>query len=94
MRVAFRRQTEVAEILRGVARLLHRAQHQERDRLFFGLALDPFDQPLKMVRTQVVDRRGKAVAEPSNELLELGHLEDVGFFVHTIERRHLVGFQI
>src|SRR4030095_16562773 len=59
MRVAFLRQTEVAEILRGVARLLHRAEHQERDRLFFGLALDPFDQLLKMVRTQVVDRRGE-----------------------------------
>ena len=38
VRVAVGRQAEVAEVRRVVARLLHRPQHQEGDRLFFRLA--------------------------------------------------------
>ena len=90
VRVAGRREAEVAQVFRRVARLLHRPQHQHRDRLFFGLSVDLLEQLLEMARPQRVGRSGQAVAEPRNEFLELRDLEDVGLFVDAVERRRLL----
>ncbi len=50
VRVARSRKPEVPEVLRRVSRLLHRLEHQERDGLFLGLALNLLDQLLEMPR--------------------------------------------
>ena len=39
-------------------------------------------------------RRAEAVAEPGDELLELGDLEDVRLFVNAVERRRLLRLEI
>src|SRR6185436_17850994 len=77
VRVTRRRKAEVAEVLRRVARLLHRAQHEERNRLLFGLAVNPLDELLEVARTQRTGGRREAVAEAGDELLELGDFQDV-----------------
>src|SRR5712691_10340062 len=69
VRIARRRQTEVTQVLRRVSRLLHRAQHQERNGLLFRFAVDALDQLLKMPGPQGVRGRREAVAESGNELL-------------------------
>ena len=53
MRVGLGRQTEVAEVRRVVPRLLHRPQHQERDRLLFRLAANLLDEPLEVARLEL-----------------------------------------
>ena len=82
------------EVLRRVARLLHRPQHQERDRLLFGLAVDPLEQLLEVPRPQRGQRRAEAVAEAGDELLELGDLEDVRLLVDAVERRRLLRLEV
>ena len=78
----------------GVARLLHRPQHQERDRLLFRLAVDLLDQLLEVPRLDGVGRRGEAVAERRDELLELLDLERIGRLVDAVERRHVVVVEV
>ena len=50
VRVAVGREAEVPEVLRVVARLLHRPQHQERDRLLLRRAAHPLDELLEVAR--------------------------------------------
>jgi hypothetical protein len=52
MRVARRGEAEVAQVLWCVARLLHRAKHQKRDRLLFGFAFDALQELLEMSRAE------------------------------------------
>ncbi len=63
MRVAGRGQAEVSEVVGGISRLLHRSQHEKRDRLFFRFALDALDQFLEVTRPKRRHRRSEAVAE-------------------------------
>src|SRR2546427_765583 len=65
-------------------------QHEKRNRLFFGLAVDPLDEFLEMTRAEGACRRGEAVAEAGDELLELRHLQNVRLFVNAIERRRVL----
>ena len=87
MGIAGRGETEVAEILRRIARLLHGAQHQERNRLLLRLAVDPLEQLLEVFRPDSRRRRTEAVAEAGDELLEALDLQQVRLLVHAIERR-------
>ena len=73
-----------------VARLLHRPQHEERDGLLFGLALDPLDQLLEVTRTDRTRRRGERIAEPFDELLELTDFHVIGLFVNAVEAWRLL----
>ena len=50
VRIGVGRQPEVAEVGRVVSRLLHRPQHQERDRLFLRLAAHFLHQALEVAR--------------------------------------------
>src|SRR5690242_9571090 len=59
MRVARCRETEVSQILGCVPRFLHRAEHEKRDRLLLGLALDTLDQLLKVARAERRQRRSQ-----------------------------------
>src|SRR2546428_523537 len=90
MRVARGREPEVPEVFWRVARLLHRPQHEKRNRLLFGLAVDSLDELLEVTRAKGACRRGEAVAEAGDELLELGHLQNVRLFVNAIERRRVL----
>ena len=94
VRVALGRQAEVADVRRVVARLLHRAQHQERDRLLLRRAAHRLDQLLEVARLDGVRRRAEAVAERRDELLELLDLERVGLLVDAVERRHVVVVEV
>ena len=85
VRVAGRRQAEMAPVLRGIARLLHGLEHQERHRPLLGRAGDLLDEPLKVPGPQRVERRAERMAEPRDELLELLDLQQVGLFVNAIE---------
>src|SRR5438309_6290201 len=89
MRVARSRETEVSEVLRVIPRLLHRPQHQKRDWLFFGLALDALDELLEMPGTHGIGRRAQAVAQRRDELIELFDLHRVRILVDAIERWHI-----
>ena len=50
VRVAVGGEAEVPEVRRVVARLLHRPQHQERDRLLLGRAAHALDELLEVAR--------------------------------------------
>src|SRR5213083_2408819 len=85
VRVTRGREPEVAEVLRRITRLLHRPQHEERNRLLFRLPLDLLNQFLKMFRTKRRERRAEAVPETRDEVLELAEFHHVGFLVDAIE---------
>ena len=53
VRVGVGRQPEVPLVHGVVARLLHRAQHQERDRLLFRGTAHPLDQLLEIARADL-----------------------------------------
>ena len=55
----------MAEIPLGIPRLLHRAEHQERDRALLGFAVQLLEQPLEMPRPHGARRRRQRVAEPA-----------------------------
>ncbi len=74
------------KILRRIARLLHRPQHQKGDGLLFGLALNLHEEILEVARLQRRQRRAKAVPEPLNEIFELAHLHHIGLFMNPVQR--------
>jgi hypothetical protein len=83
------------DIHRVVARLLHRAQHQERDRALRRIALDLLDQLLEVLRLDAAAfRRAQRESECRDELLELQHLEWIGRLVDAIERGHVPVFEV
>ena len=59
-----------------------------------GFPEDPLDKALKVPRANGVGRRAKAEAERGDELLELLHLQRIGWFVDTVQRRHLVTIEM
>src|SRR4029079_5606707 len=71
MGVAAGGEAEVPLVLRVVARLLHRPQHEEGDRLLFGRAVDLVDQPLEMLRTDRVRGRAETVGARGDARLAL-----------------------
>ena len=92
--IARRREPEVPEILRRVACLLHRLEHQECDWLFDWRALDPLDKLLKMTRPERVERRAERQTEPGDEFLELRHLHRIGLLVHAVQAGSTLGVEI
>ncbi len=93
VRVLVGGEPEVAEAHRVVPCLLHRPQHQRRNRPLLRAAAQLDDQPLEVPRMNHVERRGERVAQRRDELLEAFDLEQVGRLVHAVERRHVVLFE-
>ena len=87
-------QAKVAEVLGRVACFLHRPQHQKGNRLFFGRVLNTIEQPLKMTRTNRVERGGKTEAEARDKLLELFDLEKIRLLMDAIDCRCLALLQV
>ena len=94
MGVARRRQPEVPEVRRVVARLLHRPQHEKRDRLLFRFAVNLLDEVLEMARPYRVGGRREAVAERPHEFLELLDFQRVRRLVNAIQRRDAVPVEV
>ncbi len=88
VRVGVGRQAEVAEIRRVVPRLLHRPQHQERDRLLFRLAAQSSRRAAGNRAARARRPRRQRIAQRRDELLEDLDLRRIGLFVNAIERRH------
>ena len=89
VRVARERQAEVPQVLRRVARLLHRPQHQHGDGPLGRRAVDLLEQRLEVPRADRVGRRAERVAEARDEGLELLDLQRVGRLVHAVEARNV-----
>ena len=85
MRIVLRRETEVAKAHGVVPRLLHRPQHERRDRPFFRRATHAIDEPLKMFRRDGAALGAKAVPERLDERLEIRHFLQVRRFVHAMQ---------
>ena len=79
-------QAEVAEVLLVVARQLHGAQQQVRDELLLGLALDLAQDELEVLRPDVLEVGGHAVAERRHQVAELLDPLGVGLLVDAVER--------
>jgi len=94
VRIARRREPEMSEIFRCISRLLHRPQHEERDRLLFRLAMDALEELLEVTWTQSRQRRPQAVTKARNEFFELLDLHHVRLFVDAIEGRCLLRFEV
>ena len=92
--VAVGRQPEVTEVGRVIPRLLHGAQHQERNRPCHRRPGHPAHQRLKMCGSDSGRRRIQREAETGNEGLELLHLPGIRRFVNPIQRRHAGLFQM
>jgi hypothetical protein len=75
----------VSGVDRRVSRLLHRSQHEERDRPLFRPVADALEEFLEMPRPQRSQWRAQTQTESRDELFELRHLEHIGFFVNAIE---------
>src|SRR6516165_9653216 len=85
VRVACRCKPKMSEIFRRISRLLHRSQHQERNRLLLGLSADSLQQLLKIPWPGLGRRHSEAVAETRHEFLELLDTERVGLLMDTVE---------
>ena len=55
--------------------------------------MDSLQQRLEVAGPQRVERRGEAVPEARQELLEPGDLERVGFLVDAVQPRHVAGVE-
>jgi hypothetical protein len=77
-----------------VARLLHRPQHQCRDRPLFRRALHSVYQFLEVLWPDRVPARGEAVAERRDEHLEVFDLLEIRCLVHAVQRRHVIADQV
>ena len=91
VRVGLGRQPEVADVHRVVARLLHRPQHQERDRPLLRRAADLLDELLEVRRLDAAAGgaprlKPSDVTNSSNSM----HLERIRRLVNAVERRHVV----
>src|SRR4029434_3673298 len=86
VRVVLRGETEVTETHRVVPRLLHRAEHDRRNRTLLRRSTDAVNQLLKVPRRHGSPRGAKSVPKRLDERLELSDLLDVRRFVYAGER--------
>ena len=78
----------MANVHRSIARLLHRPQHEERNRPLFRLVVNTLEQLLEVPWPQRGELCAEAVAEPGDELLELRDFHEIRLLMNPVERGH------